>query len=213
MLTHAGQSYYAVSSDARRDAARAERDAVVLAANRLRAAGHAVDIVSLGSTPSALFADDWTGITEVRAGVYLFQDLVMAGIGVCAVDDIAISVLVSVIGHQAEKGWILTDGGWMAMSRDRGTSTQAVDQGYGLVCDATGAPLDDLVMVSGSQEHGIIARRAGDKRPLPTLPVGTLLRILPNHACATAAQFDRYVEVRGASPVVLGTELRVNHWS
>ena len=212
VLTHAGQAYYAVTPDARRDAARAERDAVVLAANRLRAAGHAVDIVSLGSTPSALFADDWTGITEVRAGVYVFQDLVMAGIGVCAVDDIAISVLVSVIGHQAEKGWILTDGGWMAMSRDRGTSTQAMDQGYGLVCDATGAPLDDLVMVSGSQEHGIIARRAGDTRPLPTLHVGTLLRILPNHACATAAQFDRYVEVRGASPVVLGTELRVNHW-
>ncbi|MBI3792912.1 MAG: DSD1 family PLP-dependent enzyme, partial [Gemmatimonadetes bacterium] len=182
------------------------------AAGRLRAAGHDVDIVSVGSTPTALFADDLTGITEVRAGVYVFQDLMMAGLGVCAQDDIAISVLVSVIGHQASKGWIITDGGWMALSRDRGTSVQPVDQLYGVVCDASGQPLDDLLMLSGSQEHGIIGRRKGDARPLPDLPVGTLLRILPNHACATAAQYERYQLVEGASPLVVGTEGRVNHW-
>ena len=212
VLTHAGESYYARTPELRQAAARAERDAVVTAASRLRAAGHPCDIVSVGSTPTALFADDLTGVTEVRAGVHVFQDLVMAGIGVCAVDDIAISVLVSVIGHQPSKGWIITDGGWMALSRDRGTSAQVVDQLLGVVCDARGQPLDDLLMLSGSQEHGIIGRRTGDTRPLPDLPVGTLLRILPNHACATAAQFERYELVDGASPELTGMEPRVNHW-
>ncbi len=212
VMTHAGESYYARTPEARRAASHAERDAVVLAATRLRADGHNCDIVSVGSTPTALFADDLAGVTEVRAGVYVFQDLVMAGIGVCTVDEIAISVMVSVIGHQPSKGWIITDGGWMALSRDRGTSVQAVDQLYGVVCNLEGQPLDDLVMLSGSQEHGIIGRRKGDTRPLPTLPVGTLLRVLPNHACATAAAFDKYVQVEGASPVVVGTMPRVNNW-
>lgn len=212
VLTHAGESYHARTPEARRDAARAERDAVVTAARRLREVGHAVEVVSVGSTPTALFADDLTGVTEVRAGVYVFQDLVMAGLGVCTLDELAMSVLVSVIGHQPAKGWILTDGGWMALSRDRGTSAQPVDQGYGVVCDVRGRPLDGLLMLAGSQEHGILGRRADDPRPLPDLPVGTLLRILPNHACATAAQHARYVQVEGDGLQVTGMLERANHW-
>ncbi len=212
VLTHAGESYHARSAEAKRAAAAAERDAVVRAAARLRDAGHAVDVVSVGSTPTALFADDLTGVTELRAGVYVFQDLVMAGIGVCDVDDVALSVLVTVIGHQPAKGWIITDGGWMALSRDRGTASQPVDQGYGVVCDVTGRPLDGLLMVAGSQEHGIVARRADDDRPLPSLPVGTRLRILPNHACATAAQHAAYAAVRGPALDVAMVIPRTNHW-
>jgi D-serine deaminase-like pyridoxal phosphate-dependent protein len=116
----------------------------------------------------------------------------MAGIGVCAVEDIALSVLTTVIGHQPEKGWILVDAGWMAMSRDRGTAKQTVDQGYGLVCDLHNNPFDNLIVVDANQEHGVIALRPGANGVLPDLPIGTRLRILPNHACATGAQHDRY---------------------
>src|SRR5690606_35712687 len=151
--THAGESYHCVSAESKRAMAAQERDAAVNAALRLRVAGFAAPVVSVGSTPTAHFADDLAGVTEVRAGVYMFHDLVMAGLGVCAVDDIAISVLVTVIGHQAAKGWLITDGGWMALSRDRGTAAQAVDQGYGLVCDADGRVLGDLVMSGANQEH------------------------------------------------------------
>ena len=62
----------------------------------------------------------------------------MAGIGVCTIADLAMTVVVTVIGHRPDKGWILTDGGWMATSRDRGTARQRVDQGYGLVADLDG---------------------------------------------------------------------------
>ena len=78
------------------------------------------------------------------------------------------------------------------MSRDRGTQTQAVDQGYGLVCDGDGRVVDDLIVAQANQEHGIVTVRPGSDAHLPDLPVGTRLRILPNHACSTAAQFDDY---------------------
>lgn len=200
VMTHAGESYHCLSVASKRAMAEQERDAVLSAATRLRLAGHRCAVVSVGSTPTALFAQDLHGVTEVRAGVYIFMDLVMAGLGVCDVDDIAISVLVTVIGHQAQKGWLLTDGGWMALSRDRGTSAQSVDQGYGVVCDADGRVRPELVMSGANQEHGIISRRDGAPWDVQALPVGTRLRILPNHACATAAQYEGYHVLVGGEP-------------
>jgi len=136
---------------------------------------------------------------------------VMAGLGVCRVEDIALSVLTSVIGHQREKGWTIVDAGWMAMSRDRGTAAQAVDQGFGLVCDADGKALPDYIMVSANQEHGIVAHRDGAAGKALDLPVGSLLRILPNHACATAAQHARY-QVLNGTPLVEAVWERISGW-
>ncbi len=174
---------------------------MVKSAEALRASGHAAPVVSVGSTPTATFATSFEGVTEVRTGVYMFNDLVMAGLGVCGIDDIAISVLASVIGHQPERHWIITDAGWMALSRDRGTAKQRIDQGYGLVCDAKGDPIEDLVVADANQEHGIVARRGGGPIDLKRFPIGSLLRVLPNHACATAAQHEEYHVLRGGEPV------------
>ncbi|UJW28264.1 alanine racemase [Saccharothrix sp. AJ9571] len=192
VLTHAGESYFADSPAALAAAAEQERQAAVTVADELRRAGHEVPVVSVGSTPTAHFAGDLTGVTEVRAGNFVFFDLVMAGIGVCRIDDLALSVVTTVIGHRLDKGWILTDGGWMATSRDRGTARQRVDQRYGLVAKIDGGLYPDLLMADASQEHGILALRDGSTETLPDLPIGTRVRILPNHACATAAQHDEY---------------------
>ena len=140
----------------------------------------------------------WTfrAISLVGAGVYVFFDLVMANVGVCAPSDIALSVLTTVIGHQAEKGWAILDAGWMAMSRDRGTQKQRHDYGYGQVCALDGTPLTGYVMSGANQEHGILAREGEpDREIVRRFPVGTRLRILPNHACATGAQFPEYQAV------------------
>ena len=88
------------------------------------------------------------------------------------------------------------------MSRDRGTAKQAVDQGYGLVCDEDGRPQGDLVVSDANQEHGIVCRRDGAALDVSRYPVGTRLRILPNHACATAAQHDAYHVVKGGREIV-----------
>lgn len=212
VLTHAGDSYRGGGVKAQEHYAEVERKAVVDAAQALRAAGLPCPVVSVGSTPTAHHARNLDGVTEVRAGVFVFFDLVMAGIGVCEVDDIALSVLATVIGHQREKGWIITDGGWMSLSRDRGTSKQAVDQGYGLVCDLTGHVYPDLIMSDANQEHGILALRPGSTGQLPDLAVGDRVRILPNHACATGAQHDVYHVVRGPSQLVEARWSRFGGW-
>jgi D-serine deaminase-like pyridoxal phosphate-dependent protein len=211
VMTHAGDSYNCDSVDAIHAMSERERAAVVRCATELERAGLPCPIVSVGSTPTATYATSMEGVTEVRAGVYMFFDLVMAGLGVCTLDDIALSVLTSVIGHQRDRNWIITDAGWMAMSRDRGTSSQRVDQGYGLVCDLAGRPIDDLIVKSTNQEHGIIADRNGRSVDLDRFPVGTLLRVLPNHACATAAQYPEYQVIAG-EPVVEATWPRFSGW-
>lgn len=212
VLTHAGASYGARTEQALIDAAAQERRAVVQAAETLRGAGHSCPVVSLGSTPTAHFATDLTGVSEVRAGVFVFFDLVMAGIGVCTVDDIALSVLATVIGHQREKGWILVDAGWMAMSQDRGTSKQPVSQGYGLVCDSAGRPYGDIILADANQEHGIVTVRPGSGATLPDLKIGDRVRILPNHACATGAQHGSYRVVHGTSDIVEANWQRFGGW-
>ena len=196
VMTHAGASYGLNTIEALQLMAEQERSLCVLAGERLRAAGLPCPNVSVGSTPTALTAKQLDGVTEVRAGVYVFNDLVMVNVGVARTEHIALSVLTTVIGHQREKGWALVDAGWMAMSRDRGTQQQSRDYGYGQVCDVHGNVLDRYTLTSANQEHGIVScatERDGDIAA--RFPVGTLLRILPNHACATAAQFPEYVAV------------------
>ena len=193
MLAHAGPSYEYNTPDALAAIAEQERSRTVRAAERLRAAGLPCPVVSIGSTPTALAAEHLEGVTEVRAGVYVMFDLVMHNIGVCDLSDIALSVLTTVIGHQEEKGWAIVDAGWMAMSRDRGTQRQAHDFGYGQVCTEQGDVLGDYVMSAANQEHGIVSRAGTpDAGIAQRFPIGTRLRILPNHACATGAQHPEY---------------------
>jgi D-serine deaminase-like pyridoxal phosphate-dependent protein len=199
VMTHAGASYDCRGPDALRAMAEQERSGAVQAAKRLREAGFEAPTVSVGSTPTAHFAQRLDGVTEVRAGVFVFFDLVMAGIGVCRPEDIALSVLTTVNGHRDDRGWTLVDAGWMALSRDRGTAKQPVDQGYGVVCDVEGRVHPDLVVQATHQEHGILAHRGGGKAP--HIPVGTRLRILPNHACATGAQHRGYHVVDAGTTV------------
>jgi threo-3-hydroxy-D-aspartate ammonia-lyase len=210
VMTHAGSSYSLNTPEALAAMAEQERSLCVAAAQTLRQAGYACPAVSVGSTPTALNAQSLAGVTEVRAGVYVFFDLVMANVGVCSPDDIALSVLATVIGHQADKGWVIVDAGWMAMSRDRGTQKQSTDYGYGQVCDVQGHVLPGVRLTDANQEHGIVtvataetlsaknalhqgnADAGAAQSVVERFPLGLQLRILPNHACATGAQFPEY---------------------
>ena len=193
VMTHAGSSYDCNTREALAAISEQERAGAVRAAQRLREAGFECPVVSVGSTPTALSAEQLEGVTEVRAGVYVFFDLVMHNVGVCTIDDIALSVLTTVIGHQEEKGWAIVDAGWMAMSRDRGTLNQSRDFGLGQVCTEEGTVLEGYLISSANQEHGIVS--CSGERDLDIakrFPIGTRLRILPNHACATGAQHPVY---------------------
>jgi D-serine deaminase-like pyridoxal phosphate-dependent protein len=198
VLSHAGHSYHARSVDEIRRIAEQERSGVVRAAQRITAAGLPCETVSVGSTPTMVYAERLNGVTEIRPGVYTFFDLDQVGLGVCTEEDIAVSVLATVIGHNRRANRILIDAGALALSKDLSASEFIKNVGYGLVRPGRGAalPASDLYVAEVAQEHGLIAAADGEL-PWDFLPIGTKVRVLPNHACMTVAPFDRYHVDRG----------------
>ena len=211
VMTHAGASYGCRNLGEFEAMAEQERALTVAAAERLRASGLGCPVVSVGSTPTVHYGRALDGVTEARAGVYAFGDLVQAELGTCGVDDIAIGVIASVIGHNRQHGRVLIDAGFLALSRDRGTADLPVDWGYGAVCDAvSGQVIEGVTVSSTNQEHGIITARSGGIE-FERFPVGSRVKILPNHACATAAAYDRYFVTNGGEGIN-GVWERVNGW-
>ena len=211
VMSHAGASYDCRTRAEFEAMAEQERSRTVAAAERLRGAGLPCPIVSVGSTPTISYARDLAGVTEARVGVYAFGDLVQAELATCAIDDIAIGVIASVIGHNHDHGRVLIDAGFLALSRDRGTADLPVDWGYGAVCDpVSDEPIDGVTVSATNQEHGIVTARSGTI-DFDRFPVGARVKILPNHACATAAAHDRYFVTDGG-PEIVAVWDRVNGW-
>ncbi|MCG8422288.1 MAG: alanine racemase [Proteobacteria bacterium] len=215
VLTHGGHSYAATSIAEVKQIAEEERHAVVAAAERLRKAGFPCATVSAGSTPTAVHASSFDGLTEIRPGVYTFFDLDQMALNSCQVQDIAISVLATVISHQPEHSRIVIDAGALALSKDVSANAVLPDTGYGWVCDAhTNQRIGNLHVAVADQEHGYVE---GSDIPYHTLPIGSLVRVLPNHACITAAAHDRYAVIESVAsedvePAVVDWWDRVNGW-
>lgn len=201
VLTHHGGSYAGRSQDELAAFAEEERLAAVTAATNLRAAGLPCPVVSVGSTPTATFSRNLAGVTEVRAGVFSLGDLVMEEVGAVQLSEIAVSVLATVTGVQRERGRIITNAGWMALSPDAGTRRQ----GFGRVLDLDGQPLPWLIVSQVSQEHGVLELHpdAPAGTALPDLDYGSRVRILTNHACATTAMHTSYLVVRDGSQAIV----------
>ncbi len=206
VMTHAGHSYDCDSIEAVKAVAEAERGAVVAAADSIRAAGLPCAIVSVGSTPTALYAEHLDGVTEMRPGVYMLGDLFQHSIGSCELNDLALSVLVSVIGWREGEGRAMIDAGSLALSQDRGAPDAAGHYAYGMAVDLAGRVLPKQPRVrQTNQEHGFLP-------DLATAPsIGQRLRILPNHACATAAAYERY-HVIDTDGEIIDTWERTGGW-
>ena len=202
ILTHAGHAYHAKDAAERRRIADAERAVMVAFAERLWALGIPVPDVSVGSTPSITAAESLDGVTEVRPGNYVFYDYMQAAAGVCTVEDVAVSVLATVISHQPGAEHALVDAGALAMSKDLGPRDPAKRRGLGpLLAGIAGATLEPSVdLAAVSQEHGIVAGSSAAAIE-GRFRVGGKVRILPNHSCLTAALFDEYHVVRGEEVV------------
>ncbi|MEN1679549.1 MAG: alanine racemase [Planctomycetota bacterium] len=211
VLTHAGESYGCTDEESLRAAAEEERAGAVAAAERLGKAGFTCPEVSVGSSPTALHAESFNGVTEVRAGVYLMWDLVQSNLGLCPLEDIAVSVLGTVIGQQRDRGWLILDAGGHALSKDRGTAAQAKDYLFGQVTSLSGEPIPGWLVSKANQEHGIVESFGATPIDFNRYPIGSRLRILPNHACATSACHDRYAVVDGDQQV-LAKWPRINGW-
>jgi D-serine deaminase-like pyridoxal phosphate-dependent protein len=189
LLSHSGHAYRGPTTADVLAAAREERDTLQWFAERLRADGIPIAGISVGSTPAMSVVDHLEGITEARPGNYVFYDYTQVALGSCGVRQCAVTVLATVVSAQQGASHSVTDAGALALSRDPGPAL-VPDAGFGRIYgDYAGGVLEEGLRLTGlSQEHGMVSG---------ALPVGSTVRILPNHSCLTVACFDRYHVVRG----------------
>jgi D-serine deaminase-like pyridoxal phosphate-dependent protein len=200
LLTHAGHSYNAHDLDEIRRVAAEETAALTRFRALLDGLGEVTR--SVGSTPTLSVVDRFTDCDEVRPGNYIFYDAFQARIGSCRAEDVAVSVLATVVGSYPERHEAIIDAGALALSKDLGPNHVDPEFGYGLLCDLALRPIDAR-LVALSQEHGKVTTRQ-------SLPVGTRLRVVPNHSCLTAAMYDRYHVLEGGR--VVGEWRPVRGW-
>ena len=189
LLTHAGHSYNVQNAEEIRRIAAEEASSLARFRALLESGGVTNLIRSIGSTPTLSVVPSFGGSDEVRPGNYVFYDAFQAAIGSCTPADVAVSVLTTVVGSYPERNALIVDAGALAMSKDASPATIDPQFGFGLVCDLALRPLP-MKLIALSQEHGKIATEAA-------VPVGTRLRIIPNHSCLTAAMFDTYEVLDG----------------
>ena len=189
LLTHSGHAYHPGPSKGIREIAEQERKVMVLLAQRLRLQEIEVPRLSVGSTPAMSQVESLDGIDEARPGNYVFYDYMQCGLGSCSPVDCALTVLSSVVSCQPEAGHSVVDAGALTLSKDTGANGAGEPTMGEVFRDyATGRLEPDTRLRSLSQEHGILTA---------PLPVGSRVRILPNHSCLAVACFDEYAVARG----------------
>lgn len=184
VLSHSGNAYDVATEEGRAAVAESERATIVQAAARLTSMGFVVPELSVGSTPAMTAARSLEGVTEARPGNYAYFDRMQIELGSCTLADCALSVLSTVVSTSAAHS--VCDAGALVLSKDAGSADGSMGEVWS---DYDAHQLDArLRVVSLSQEHGKLSCPA---------PVGTRLRILPNHSCLTAACFGTVHAVRG----------------
>ncbi len=207
LLTHGGHSYRCTGPKQIRDVAEQERQAVLTLAERLVAAGIPCTTLSVGSTPTVIHAATCEGVTEIRPGNYAFFDAFQAAIGSCRLEDAAFTVLATVVGRYPNRDALVLDTGALALSADPGARHVDISCGFGALFGEDGDERHpELSLVALSQEHGKVRVRGG-LRP-GAFPLGSRLRVVPNHSCLAAAGHPVYHAMRGARVEALWEPVR-----
>jgi D-serine deaminase-like pyridoxal phosphate-dependent protein len=172
-----------------------EGELMVSLADRLRKRGIGIEDVSLGSTPTAAFAGEVEGVTEIRPGTYIFYDRMQERLGSCSFDECAATVVVTVVSRPS-KDLAIVDGGSKTFATDVPPDKEPLNlKGFGQVVDYPDAVLERL-----TEEHGMLRVTTGDAPK-----VGDILRIVPNHVCSTVNLHDEvvFVDESGATERVV----------
>lgn len=195
LLSHAGHVYGARNSPDVLKIARDECGIMGRIRKSLRSEGIGISEVSVGSTPTVLASDAWEGITEIRPGNYVFMDRTPLRMGLIEPEQIALSVLATVIS--ANSAYFIIDAGSKVLSSDTGAHGMPGAEGYGLAYPAERFQEQnyEMILVKLSEEHGFIARKGFDLR------VGSKVRIIPNHSCSVANLADSYIILKDGKPV------------
>jgi D-serine deaminase-like pyridoxal phosphate-dependent protein len=152
-----------------------------------RAAGIEIGIISGGSTPTLFHSHEIHGLTEIRPGTYVFNDLNTIRSGACALEDCAASILATVVST-ARPGQMIIDGGSKTFSSDRLANT--TDVTFGHLVEAPGARFHKM-----NEEHGFIDLSHAEAE----FSVGDRVRVIPNHICVAVNLHEKVYGVRGGA--------------
>jgi D-serine deaminase-like pyridoxal phosphate-dependent protein len=190
LLSHAGQAYHADSEAELQQIADEEARILTTLAQRARNEGVDVQEISAGATPTARFSLQLEGLTEYRAGNYVYFDRTQVGLGAATLDDCALTVIATVVSKPAADRIIL-DCGSKTLTSD-GARGFAATAGHGvvfrdIVARAGQQPDPDLIVERLSEEHATV-RVASGTTPLEP---GERVRVLPNHSCVVSNLVDQ----------------------
>lgn len=160
-----------------------EGEIMVALAEKIRAGGIPLQDVSVGSTPTGEFCAEVPGVTEIRPGTYIFQDMMQVNTHACesTVDSVAATVWTQVVSH-CKPEVIVVDSGCKSLSTDAAPGKIPYSlQGYGSV---VGHP--ELCLTRLSEEHGMLDL----DQPDSSIRTGDILKIIPNHICPTVNLYD-----------------------
>jgi D-serine deaminase-like pyridoxal phosphate-dependent protein len=124
------------------------------------------------------------GVTESRAGTYVFYDLMHLGAGTAREDQLALSALCSVVSHRTPDR-LTIDGGSKTFSGDGG-----VIGGAGGPPDIARAADRRVFVDRLTEEHGMA-------RAEEPVELGEKLRFYPFHACTCANLTNQIIGFRG----------------
>jgi D-serine deaminase-like pyridoxal phosphate-dependent protein len=144
----------------------------------------------------------------------VFGDLMMKAIGIYDYADIAVTVLASVIGHNRSQNRIYIDAGALALSQDQGYDRNGLPYTpYGLIRqEDSPLPYEGIGVCQVNQEHGFVECLNPDTPfPFDAFPIGSTLRVIPNHACHSIEGFKSYHLVDENGHVIAEWE-RTNGW-
>lgn len=195
LLSHAGQSYHAASETHLHEMAAEEARLLRRLADGARALGITIEELSAGATPTARYALQQDGLTEYRAGNFVYLDRTQIGLGAATLEDCALTVLSRVVSKPAADRIIL-DAGSKTLSSD-GARGFGPAPGYGLILTtrSAGPPdaidaahtLPELLIERLSEEHATVKATNG----AAPLEPGDLVRIVPNHSCVVSNLVDQ----------------------
>lgn len=191
IMTHAGQSHLAVDQQGIERVARDEVRAMLRAREELESQGIQVDVVSAGSTVTTPYLSSDDGITEVRPGTYVFNDLRTLGRYACTPNQLALSMLATVVSRAPGRATL--NAGSKSI-----TMTRSDQHGYGHLVNRPSSGFRQV-----SEEHGVLGLATEDE----DLCLGDRVRILPIHSCVW---MDLQAEVYGTRGGQIVKRIRVD---
>jgi D-serine deaminase-like pyridoxal phosphate-dependent protein len=180
ITTYRGKAFDTGAPLTNDEAGAAEGALMSTLAMRLRERGVEAGTVSAGSTATAAAVAAVTGVDEVRAGAYLFYDGAQVAVGSASIDDVALTVLATVVARPRSD----------LATVDAGTKT--LSAGAPLRRLGFGQSLDGAVTLERlNEEHGVGRLHTSE------VAIGDRMRFVPVHASGVVGASDELVGVRG----------------